>query len=102
MKNLKFADLVAVLQTAFEDEDLFDCIEDDDSLATEMDINLDNPLAYYLINKIYNSYEKDVDNEEKLDAFYTVIEDTRGILNCLENNLNNWEEFVDGSESDYD
>lgn len=98
MKRLQFTDLVMVLQDSF-DEDLMDNVNTSGDGLTHYLPETNDPLAGYMMMKVFDSYEEEADNNEKINSFYSVLEDMRAKLDDMEQSLDNWEDFV-GEERD--
>jgi hypothetical protein len=96
MKHIQFVDLVAILQNSFT-EDLLEKVADEEIEVLDVS-SFDNPLAGYLMVRTLDDFDPGADNDTKLDTFYTMLEDTRAILDGIELSLDNWEEYVDGVE----
>jgi hypothetical protein len=97
MKKLQFEDLVGILQNCFE-EDLLDLVDSNGEYIGRAE----HPLVGLFITSLYDSYDPAETNSEKIERFYAIIEDTRLLLNDIENEVREWEDNVDSSGDKYE
>ena len=100
MSKLHYDTLLNIVQSSFN-EDIYEYLSDEQMVADDAGLAIENPILYHLLSRLYDTYEPEDTNGEKLDRLASIVSDVRDILDLIDQSIENWEDYVDSRDNDF-